>query len=240
MEPAPDGAGLTSLDELIFLDAPVNSTEEQCFSARSRSTVLEGLPFGGVPTVLAINFILWLLLLLVFSCLRKAAWDYGRLALLMDNDSLTSLFYGEQSEKEKSPSESSPLDRWWRGTTSTHPPLLLHLSRDEEIQSKCGIDATTYLSFQRHLLVLLMLVCVLSVAVILPVNFSGDLLGRCFPSHRMTQKLSQSTPWVLLLWFLGGWVTAGTGRSCYVEGVAMGEMLSARLVPMPHAHHSAH
>lgn len=60
MEPAPDGAGLTSLDMLIFLDAPVNSTEEQCFSARSRSTVLEGLPFGGVPTVLAINFTLWL------------------------------------------------------------------------------------------------------------------------------------------------------------------------------------
>lgn len=25
-------------------------------------------------------------LLLVFSCLRKAAWDYGRLALIMDND----------------------------------------------------------------------------------------------------------------------------------------------------------
>lgn len=60
MEQAPDGAGLTSLDVLVFLDAPVNSTEEQCFSARSRSTVLEGLPFGGVPTVLAINFILWL------------------------------------------------------------------------------------------------------------------------------------------------------------------------------------
>uniref|UniRef100_A0A8C5TFI3 Transmembrane protein 63C n=1 Tax=Malurus cyaneus samueli TaxID=2593467 RepID=A0A8C5TFI3_9PASS len=176
MEPAPDGAGLTSLDELIFLDAPVNSTEEQCFSARSRSTVLEGLPFGGVPTVLAINFILWLLLLLVFSCLRKAAWDYGRLALLMDNDSASIVL------------KRGGRKRWWRGTTSTHPPLLLHLSRDEEIQSKCGIDATTYLSFQRHLLVLLMLVCVLSVAVILPVNFSGDLLGRCFPSHRMTQK----------------------------------------------------
>lgn len=60
--------------------------------------------------------------------------------------------------------------------------------RDEEIQSKCGIDATTYLSFQRHLLVLLMLVCVLSVAVILPVNFSGDLLGRCFPSCGKAQE----------------------------------------------------
>lgn len=60
VEPVPDGAGPTSLDVLSFLDALVNSTEEQCFSARSRSTVLEGLPFGGVPTVLAINFILWL------------------------------------------------------------------------------------------------------------------------------------------------------------------------------------
>uniref|UniRef100_A0A8D0FQT7 Transmembrane protein 63C n=1 Tax=Strix occidentalis caurina TaxID=311401 RepID=A0A8D0FQT7_STROC len=140
----------------LFLDALVNSTEEQCFSARSHSTVLEGLPFGGVPTVLAINFILWLLLLLVFSCLRKAAWDYGRLALLMDNDSVPRAGGGGEA-----------------------PPVLTPTclsSRDEEIQSKCGIDATTYLSFQRHLLVLLMLVCMLSVAVILPVNFSGDLL----------------------------------------------------------------
>lgn len=59
-EPAPDGAGFSSLDMLSILDALMNSTEEKCFSARSRSTVLEGLPFGGVPTVLAINFILWL------------------------------------------------------------------------------------------------------------------------------------------------------------------------------------
>lgn len=77
------------------------------------------------------------------------------------------------------------------------PPALTptHFSpRDEEIQSKCGIDATTYLSFQRHLLVLLMLVCVLSVAVILPVNFSGDLLGRCFPSCGMAQEHGTSFP----------------------------------------------
>uniref|UniRef100_A0A669Q082 Transmembrane protein 63C n=1 Tax=Phasianus colchicus TaxID=9054 RepID=A0A669Q082_PHACC len=140
-----------------FLDTLVNSTEEQCFSARSRSTVLQGLPFGGVPTVLAINFILWLLLLLIFSCLRKAAWDYGRLALLMDND------------------------------------------RDEEIQSKCGIDATTYLSFQRHLLVLLMLVCVLSVAVILPVNFSGDLLGHN-PTHFGRTTIANIPTQDRLLW----------------------------------------
>lgn len=60
MEPVPGGASPTSLDMLSLLDVLVNRTEEQCFSTRSRSTVLEGLPFGGVPTVLAINFILWL------------------------------------------------------------------------------------------------------------------------------------------------------------------------------------
>nr|XP_056706859.1 calcium permeable stress-gated cation channel 1 [Euleptes europaea] len=172
-----DGSSL-SLSVLMLLDSLSNSTEEQCFSARSHSTVLQGLPFGGVPTVLALNFILWLVLLLVFSCLRKAAWDYGRLALLVDNDSLTSLFYGEQSEKEKSPSETSPLDADNKDVGFCSWLLSIYQMKDEEIQSKCGIDATTYLSFQRHLLVLLMIICVLSVAVILPVNFSGDLLGK--------------------------------------------------------------
>ncbi|XP_053234572.1 calcium permeable stress-gated cation channel 1 isoform X1 [Podarcis raffonei] len=177
-----------SLDDSIFLDAQNNSTE-QCFNAHSRSSVLQGLPFGGVPTVLALNFIIWLFLLLVFSCLRKAAWDYGRLALLMDNDSrfppstwnsydLTSLFYGEQSEKEKSPSETSPLDADNKDVGFCSWLLSVYQMKDEEIQSKCGIDATTYLSFQRHVLVLLLIICVLSVAVVLPVNFSGDLLGK--------------------------------------------------------------
>uniref|UniRef100_A0A8C8CG44 Transmembrane protein 63C n=1 Tax=Oncorhynchus tshawytscha TaxID=74940 RepID=A0A8C8CG44_ONCTS len=155
---------MTSLDVLGFLDSlgEDNTTAaERCYRSHSRSSVLQGLPFGGVPTVLAINVVLWLFLLLIFSCLRKAAWDYGRLALLMENDSLTSLFYGEQNEKEKSPSESSPSDS----------------DTKDLIRSKCGVDATTYLSFQRHIILLMTVVCLLSLAIILPVNFSGNLLG---------------------------------------------------------------
>uniref|UniRef100_A0A3Q1FW74 Transmembrane protein 63C n=1 Tax=Acanthochromis polyacanthus TaxID=80966 RepID=A0A3Q1FW74_9TELE len=144
------------------------NTAERCYRSHSRSSVLQGLPFGGVPTVLAINVVLWMFLLLIFSCLRKAAWDYGRLALLMENDSLTSLFYGEPSEKEKSPSESSPSDSETKDMVSF---------KDEEIRSKCGIDAVTYLSFQRHIILLMTVVSMLSLAVILPVNFSGNLLG---------------------------------------------------------------
>ncbi|KAG7262115.1 hypothetical protein CRUP_019503 [Coryphaenoides rupestris] len=48
--------------------------------------------------------------------------------------------------------------------------------KDEEIREKCGEDAVHYLSFQRHIIGLLVVVGVLSVGIVLPVNFSGDLL----------------------------------------------------------------
>ncbi|KAL7866583.1 hypothetical protein AOLI_G00143970 [Acnodon oligacanthus] len=64
-----------------------NDSKDYCYSARIRSTVLQGLPFGGVPTVLALDFMCFLVLLFVFSILRKVAWDYGRLALVTDADS---------------------------------------------------------------------------------------------------------------------------------------------------------
>jgi len=39
----------------------VNSdAQDYCYSARIRSTVLQGLPFGGVPTVLALDFMCFL------------------------------------------------------------------------------------------------------------------------------------------------------------------------------------
>uniref|UniRef100_A0A673AUT2 CSC1-like protein 2 n=1 Tax=Sphaeramia orbicularis TaxID=375764 RepID=A0A673AUT2_9TELE len=116
------------------LPPPTNGSKDYCYTARIRSTVLQGLPFGGVPTVLALDFMCFLGLLFVFSFLRKVAWDYGRLALVTDAD------------------------------------------RDEEIREKCGEDAVHYLSFQRHIIGLLVVVGVLSVGIILPVNFSGNLL----------------------------------------------------------------
>uniref|UniRef100_A0A8C2DQP1 Transmembrane protein 63B n=1 Tax=Cyprinus carpio TaxID=7962 RepID=A0A8C2DQP1_CYPCA len=103
-----------------------NASKDYCYSARIRSTVLQGLPFGGVPTVLALDFMCFLVLLFVFSILRKVAWDYGR-----------------------------------------------HIA---EIREKCGEDAVHYLSFQRHIIGLLVVVGVLSVGIVLPVNFSGNLL----------------------------------------------------------------
>lgn len=63
----PAGGGSTSeeLDVRSFLSSLMeeNSTAERCYHSHSRSSVLQGLPFGGVPTVLAINVVLWLVML---------------------------------------------------------------------------------------------------------------------------------------------------------------------------------
>ncbi len=61
--------------------------------------------------------------------------------------------------------------------------------RDDEIREKCGEDAVHYLSFQRHIIGLLVVVGVLSVGIVLPVNFSGDLLGE---SKRFEKESSRN------------------------------------------------
>lgn len=60
--PAGGGSPVEELDVRSFLGSLMeeNSTAERCYRSHSRSSVLQGLPFGGVPTVLAINVVLWL------------------------------------------------------------------------------------------------------------------------------------------------------------------------------------
>ncbi|KAG2467116.1 CSCL2 protein, partial [Polypterus senegalus] len=155
----------------------INSNKEYCYSARIRSTVLQGLPFGGVPTVLALDFMCFLVLLFVFSILRKVAWDYGRLALVTDADSVASALHSETPDRyERLTSVSSSVDFDQRDYGFCSWLTAIFRIKDEEIREKCGGDAVHYLSFQRHIIGLLVVVGVLSVGIVLPVNFSGDLL----------------------------------------------------------------
>uniref|UniRef100_A0A8B9ULP9 Transmembrane protein 63B n=1 Tax=Anas zonorhyncha TaxID=75864 RepID=A0A8B9ULP9_9AVES len=154
-----------------------NSTKDYCYSARIRSTVLQGLPFGGVPTVLALDFMCFLALLFVFSILRKVAWDYGRLALVTDADSVASALHSDNHDRyERLTSVSSSVDFDQRDNGFCSWLTAIFRIKDDEIRDKCGGDAVHYLSFQRHIIGLLVAVGVLSVGIVLPVNFSGDLL----------------------------------------------------------------
>lgn len=59
---SPVEARPVELDVLGFLQrfGDENSTAERCYRSHSHSSVLQGLPFGGVPTVLVINVVIWM------------------------------------------------------------------------------------------------------------------------------------------------------------------------------------
>ncbi|XP_063047254.1 CSC1-like protein 2 isoform X2 [Engraulis encrasicolus] len=170
------------------LDGSTNDNMTWCFSARIRSTVLQGLPFGGVPTVLALDFMCFLGLLFVFSILRKVAWDYGRLALVTDADSVASAMQSQTPDRyERLTSISSSVDYDQRDTGFCSWLTAIFRIKDDEIREKCGEDAVHYLSFQRHIIGLLVVVGVLSVGIVLPVNFSGNLQdGNAYSFGRTT------------------------------------------------------
>uniref|UniRef100_I3IVZ0 Transmembrane protein 63A n=1 Tax=Oreochromis niloticus TaxID=8128 RepID=I3IVZ0_ORENI len=143
-----------------------------CFNS-TQSTVLKGLEFGGVPDVLLINFVVFVFLLIVFTIIRKRFWDYGRLALVADDDGFTGSSrrrYGRMSSTGSNREEPD------YDTVCKRMSLKMRIN-DEKIKAKCGMDAIHYLSYERHLIYLLLILTVLSIGVILPVNMTGGLLN---------------------------------------------------------------
>lgn len=168
-------SNLTSFPTLSTV-IPSHQYLNQCFSTPQGSTVLQGLAFGGIPTVLLIDCSCFVVLILVFTCIRRSLWDYGRLAMVAERESTAEVpAEGHRYERFSSVSsvdEQTERDRGCCGWLTS----IFQMS-DEDIREKCGDDALYYLNFQRHVIALLVVVCVLSVGVILPVNLSGNLLG---------------------------------------------------------------
>lgn len=49
--------------------------------------MLQGVTFGGIPTVLLLDVTFFFILILLFSIIRKRFWDYGRVALVSEVES---------------------------------------------------------------------------------------------------------------------------------------------------------
>lgn len=68
---------------------------------------------------------------------------------------------------------------------------------DDVILEKCGEDSLQYLRFQRHIISYLMFVMVLSVCVILPLNFQGTLQGDATSfEHTTLVNLEPDSPYL--------------------------------------------
>ncbi|CAG7833945.1 unnamed protein product [Allacma fusca] len=133
------------------------------------------------------------MIIIFFSCIRKRAWDYGRLAIVRheyeaggqhgSKSNKKDLLFGgvikeappanprnkKQAEEVEYPQEvyidDSCLFQWIITTW--------RLS-NAQIKAKSGPDAVHYLSFQRHLILIGSVIMVISVAIILPVNDLGN------------------------------------------------------------------
>nr|XP_020027093.1 CSC1-like protein 1 isoform X1 [Castor canadensis] len=155
-------------EQLGLGDQPNDS---YCYNSAKNSTVLQGVTFGGIPTVLLIDVSCFLLLILVFSIIRRRFWDYGRIALVSEADS--------ELRFQRLSSTSSSGQQDFENELGCCPWLTaIFRLHDDQILEWCGEDAIHYLSFQRHIIFLLVAVSFVSLCVILPVNLSGDLLDK--------------------------------------------------------------
>ncbi|XP_059838717.1 CSC1-like protein 1 [Hypanus sabinus] len=148
-----------------------NSTD--CFNPLGKPVVVQRNSFGGIPTVLLIYFIIFWLIIVIFAVLRKTAWDYGRLALVSDNASEN---VDSASTVKRFSSLTVTNERLLKDVGCCSWILNIFTLKDSELQEQCGDDAMYYLSFQRHLILILVAMSVMSIGIILPVNLSGSLL----------------------------------------------------------------
>jgi len=150
-------------------------------------------PYGGIPQNLLINFIGWLVLVLLFGVLRRVAGNYGRLAVIRKEDDesrWTQVFFSttddedplennvEQGMESETDSVNSVTD-WGevdRGICSWVSSIFT--ITDDMILRKCGSDALQYIKFQRHLIIFAFIIALVCMTIILPINFTmGNIQG---------------------------------------------------------------
>lgn len=143
----------------------------------SSSSVIITPVYNGIPQTLILNLISWSCLIVLFTVLRRTAWNYGRMALVQrSKNRWTNLFYrggdGDNLVRRSSNDESINIDEGF----FTWLPAVFRITR-EQMLAKCGPDAVHYLSFQRHAITLMFLVTLVSISIILPINFQGKVLA---------------------------------------------------------------
>lgn len=144
--------------------------------------------YYGIPENLLINVIAWIILLIVFTVVRRKAILYRAKEVIKNDRSKLlghsqynvwrELFYTreEPSKNEEDSKDSASIlsfkayDHYYSWIIS------LFKIKNADIIDKCGEDSAQYLSFQQHIIAYMMVVTCISLTIILPINFSGTLI----------------------------------------------------------------
>lgn len=179
----------------------ISSPRDKCVYYNRTTNKIFTSAYEGIPENLLLNFLGWMILILLFAVLRKRAWNYGRIALVQKREERwTHLFYGtmdevvgaSEAESITSLDSSVHIDKGFCSWLTA-----VFRIKDENILMKCGPDAVQYLSFQRHIIVCMLIMMIISLTIVLPINFQGDLEGdeRTF-GHTTLSNLSPDSSYL--------------------------------------------
>ncbi|KAH9641349.1 hypothetical protein HF086_016343 [Spodoptera exigua] len=163
---------------LVSNSSSNGTDDEGCMLMNTTQNVIITGAYNGIPQTLILNLVSWTCFIALFTVLRRTAWNYGRMALVQRTKSRwTNLFYcGGDGDalvnRRRSADETLNIDEGF----FTWLPAVFRLTR-EQVLAKCGPDAVHYLSFQRHAITLMFIVTLVSIGLILPINFQGTNLN---------------------------------------------------------------
>lgn len=196
----------------------MSPSADTCIPVPRHNTTIITDVYAGIPENLLLNIIGFLLLVILFGLLRKKAWNYGRLALLnKTDDRWMELFYGDNEGRDTDAicidtSVNSQLSHVDRGFLSWI--VTAFRVTDDELLKRAGPDGLLYISFERYLIILTGLMTIVSLCVILPINFHGNMQGDDATfGHTTLSNLDPMSSWIwvhtiLILSYLpvGGYV----------------------------------
>uniref|UniRef100_T1IPX9 CSC1/OSCA1-like 7TM region domain-containing protein n=1 Tax=Strigamia maritima TaxID=126957 RepID=T1IPX9_STRMM len=161
------------------------------YTNSSRTHVLQffNVEFGYIPQNLAINFLVWVVhIVAAVYYSKEESMELWKKCISAENR--TELFFGEADTPTEAIGEASdPADVYIRSdrvrilfmaaSYISHNIINFSLTviiltcRDEHILNKNGHDAVHYLRFQRYIIFFLLLLCVVCLAILLPINLQG-------------------------------------------------------------------
>ena len=143
--------------------------------------------YGGIAESLAPNFLAWLFLLALFLIARKNVFNVMSRGLKRNIGRMNGAFFSRERETQSLTGRTA-ADPETGGAGQESRGFLAWLSNslkclfysEEKMLQVAGEDAVQYLRFQRYLIAFVALLCLLSISVILPVNFQGGF----YPSKK--------------------------------------------------------
>ena len=160
--------------------------------------------YGGIPESLVVNLLGWLALLVLFLVMRKNVFNVMSRGLQRNLGRVTEVLFSgdtladpEPVESREDPEAGEDVGDETAGAPATGQSELARrtsresrgflswltntlkclLYSEEKMLELAGPDAVQYLRFQIYLIAFLALLTLLSISVILPINFQGENYG---------------------------------------------------------------